>query len=270
LIVLFMDRSWSDPSKEPSNPKNRAHLPAYLGDGIVDHPTYGHIAAIWTKDVMDRLILLDAAMAKRFDDEPLFEGMRYEEITPGLTPGKKGVPATYQVGIMINEWEQLITASRWHWKRTNVFLNTNTLGGITGPLKLIEKAWRTGVGVGGPDVIPPGAGDYQIAGDRVIQKRPDLKRKDIPEQFLRDYRGEIPISHSVQTSSLGGKEGTFSPKKLADYAIGQMGDTHMSWVVAPSNVKVNWKKDILPYLTNAPRETVQTCPKKYTVGCVTE
>jgi hypothetical protein len=270
LIVLFMDRSWSDPSKEPSNPKNKAHLPAYLGSGIVDHPEYGHFAAIWTPQVMDRLILLDAAMAKRFDDEPLFEGMRYEEITAGLTAGKVGVPKEFSVAGMIHQWERFITAARWNWKSTNVFLNTNTLGGITGPLTLIEKAWHVGLGVGGPDVIPPGAHDYQIAGDRVIQNRPDAKRKDNRDRFRRDYRGEIPISHSVQTSSLGGKEGTFTPKQLADYAIGQMGDTHMSWVVAPSNVKINWRSHILPYLKDSPRSTVQACPRKYTVGCVTE
>jgi hypothetical protein len=268
LIALIMDRSWSDPSKEPSNPKNRAHLPAYLGSGIVDHPTYGHNAALWRPEVMERLMKLDEALGKRFDSEPLFEGVRYEEITPGLTVGNPGVPRDYNVNTMIGQWLRFTTATRWHWHRTNVFLNTNTLGGVKGPLEVIKHAWQIGVGVGGPDVLPPGAADYQIAGDRVIQMRPDKSRKDPTHLFIRDYRGEIPIAHSVQTPELGGKEGTFYPKQLADYAITQVGTTHMSWVVAPSTVRVNWSKHILPYLKDKPRQTMQDCPKKYSVGCV--
>lgn len=261
LIVLVMDRSWSGPSTK--------HLPAYLGSGIMKHPLYGVNAAIWRPEVMERLIALDWAMALTFDQEPLFEGVRYEEITPGMTPGATGVPKDFTVPNMVREWKRLAVESKRHWKRTNVFFNTNSLGGVSGPLEIIEAAWREGVGVGGPDVIPPGANDYQLHGDRVIARNPSAAKKDKASQFVRDYRGEIPIAYSVQTPELGGKEGTFYPQQLADYALGQQRATHMSWVVAPSTVKVNWRNHILPYLSANPRPTVQSCPKRY-VGCVTE
>lgn len=265
LIVLFMDRSWSGDSS--------AHLPAYLANesgtkGIYNHPVYGVAASIWKEPIMDRLIALNVALAEKFDKEPLFEGMRFEEITPGMTPGDSGVPADYTVPDMIRQWNRLATAAKQAWKQTNVFLNTNSLGGVEGPLEIIEHAYKVGgVGVGGPDVLPPGAGDYQIAGDRVIARKPNSAKGDNAAAFVRDYRGELPISHSVQTPELGGKEGTFNPQQLADYAILQQGETHMSWVVAPSTVKINWQGAILPYLKASPRPTVQSCPKRYTGGC---
>lgn len=265
LIVLFMDRSWSGNSS--------AHLPAYLANeagtnGVFNHPIYGVGASIWKDSIMDRMIALSAALAARFDREPLFEGMRFEEITPGMTPGKAGVPGDYAVLDMIRQWNRLATAAKAQWKRTNVFLNTNTLGGVAGPLEIIEHAWQVGgVGVGGPDVLPPGAGDYQIAGDRVIARTPSSRKGDNAAAFVRDYRGELPIAHSVQTPELGGKEGAFRPQQLADYSVLQVGSTHMSWVVAPPSVKINWKNDILPYLAGSPRPTVQACPKRYADGC---
>jgi hypothetical protein len=267
LILLLMDRSWSGTST--------AHLPAYLlsesgTKGIYTHPVYGPAASTWREPIMDRLIALNAALAAKFDSEPLFEGMRFEEITPGMTPGDSGVPGDYTVPDMIRQWNRLATAAKLQWKRTNVFLNTNTLGGAAGPLEIIEHAYKIGgVGVGGPDVLPPGAGDYQIAGDRVIARRPNAAKGDNAAAFLRDYRGQLPVAHSVQTPELGGKEGTFMPTQLADYAILQVGNTHMSWVVAPSTVKINWKGHILPYLSAKPRQTLQSCPKRYVSGCTT-
>jgi hypothetical protein len=269
LILLLMDRSWG---KNTST----AHLPVYLSNelgvnGIVDNPIEGICAAIWIDKIMDRMIALDAALAEEFDDEPLFEGIRFEEITPGMTPGAAGVPQEYTVSTMVAQWKRLATAARKHWRNTNVFLNTNTLGGISGPLEIIEHAYQVGgIGVGGPDVLPPGADDYQIAGDRVITRSPNTVKGDKTALFLRDYRGQLPICHSVQTPELGGKEGAFTPQQLADYGIGQAGDTHMSWVVAPSTVQINWKTHILPYLSGNPRPTVQACPKRYVDGCVTK
>jgi hypothetical protein len=269
LIVLLMDRTWAG--------TDTSALPAYLAtepnsnNGIVVKPdNEGVIARIWNEAVMDRLIALSEAMAAEFDNEPLFEGIRFEEITPSMSPGGAGVPADYNVAAMTTQWKRLATSSRQHWQRTNVFFNTNTLGGVTGPLQIIEHGYQIGgLGVGAPDVIPPGASDYQMAGERVVTRSPDISRGDNPDKFIRDYRGKLPIMHSVQTPSLGGKEGTFKPVELADYIILQVGATHLSWVVAPSNVPINWADYIRPYLAASPRSTVQACPATYTVGCDT-
>lgn len=270
LVVLLMDRSWAGTST--------AALPGYLAtepnsnNGIVLKPNNaGVIARIWNAAVMDRMIALSAALAAEFDDEPLFEGLRFEEITPGMSPGATGVPTDYTVAALISQWTRLATASRQHWSRTNVFFNTNTLGGITGPLKIIEHGYQIGgIGAGGPDVLPPGADDHKISGDRVITRTPDTTRGDDPAKFIRDYRGRVPIFHSVQTPALGGKEGTFMPAELADYAILGAGDTHLAWVMAPSTVTINWSSHIRPYLAGNPRPTVQSCPTSYANGCATE
>lgn len=269
LIPLLMERTWSG--------ADTSCLPGYLStepgsnNGIVFRPNNeGVIARLWNPVVMDRMIALSAAMAEEFDDEPLFEALRFEEITPSLSPGGAGVPSDFTVSAMIAQWKRLATASRQHWKRTNVFFNTNTLGGVSGPLQIIEHAYQVGgIGVGGPDVIPPAANDYQIAGDRVVTRNPDTGKGDNPAQFVRDYRGRLPIVHSVQTPQLGGKEGTFTPDVLADYAVMRVGVTHLSWVVAPANVTINWSEHIRPYLQGSPRSTVQTCPTTYSVGCDT-
>ena len=267
LIPLIMDRSWSGTSA--------SSLPAYLasesggsGGWTVKLPSGGVIANIWLAPIMDRLIALSAAMAAEYDDEPLFEGIRFEEITPGYTAGPG-----YSYAAMITQWKRLATACRSQWASTNVFFNTNTLGGVTGPLQIIEHGYPLGVSAGGPDVIPPpayntppgeGGGDYQIAGDRAYTQNPDLAKGDNPALFLRDYRTLIPCMNSVQTPSLGGKEGTFYPADLAQYACTDMRVTHMSWVVAPSNVTVNWAAHIRPYLAGSPLATLQTFPSSLT------
>lgn len=266
LIVMLVERSWSGSSS--------AFLPAYLSSeggvkGWISHPAGGVFAALWRQPIMDRVIALNAALAARFDNEPLFEGMRFAETTMGMNAGGSGVPSDYNVYTMAAQWTRLSTAARQYWKRTNVFFNANSLNGTVYMLDLIEHGWQIGgVGGGGPDVLPPGAWDYQVPGDRVIARKPNTSKGDNAAAFVRDYRGQIPVSHSVQTPELGGKEGTFYPAQLADYAITQVGETHMSWCVAPTTVKVNWKNHILPYLRSGPRQTNQSCPKAYKNGCV--
>ncbi len=269
LIPLLMDRA--------KGSGTGTALPRYLAtepgsnNGIVMRPgNNGVIARLWNSAVMDREIALSAAMAAEFDDEPLFEGLRFPEITAGMTPGADGVPSDYTIENMISQYKRLATAARQHWKHTNVFMNTNSLGGEYGPLQIIEHNYQIGgVGAGGPDVLPPAANDHQLAGDRVIARSPDRSKGDDPAKFLRDYRGTIPVLHSVQTPELGGKEGTFLPAELADYIILHVGETHMSWVMAPSSVKINWASYIKPYLAGNPRPTNQACPTRYAAGCDT-
>ena len=207
LVPLIMDRSWSGTST--------SHLPSYLatepggsGGWTVKLPSSGVIANIWLAAIMDREIALSAALASAYDSEPLFEGIRFEEITPSYTGG-----TGYSNAAMIAQWKRLATAARGQWTKTNVFFNANTLGGVTGPLQIIEHNYGVGVSCGGPDVIPPpayatppgnGGADYQIGGDRVYTQNPDVAKGDNPALFLRDYRTLIPCMNSVQTPSLGG------------------------------------------------------------------
>jgi hypothetical protein len=167
---------------------------------------------------------------------------------------------------MITQWRRLYAAFQATSQHTMMGSATNTLGGVTGPLNLVEYAYQNApmVAVGGPDIIPPGANDYQIGGDRVWMQNPSTAKGDNPALFLRDYRGTIPCRQGVQTPSLGGKEGTFYPAALAEYGCTTLRITHFTWVVAPTNVTVNWNNHIYPYLQGTPLATETDFPSRLT------
>jgi hypothetical protein len=162
---------------------------------------------------------------------------------------------------MATQWNRLADAAVAAWPHTNVFFNTNSLGGETQAKIVIDHAYQVGVGVGGPDVLPPN--HPGTPGDRIIRGAATN-----PPQF--DYRGTIPIRYSVQTPELGGHEGTWFPPDLANHAILTQGTTHMSWVRAPADVTVNWANHILPYLQGSPLPTVSACPSQYAGLCNTQ
>jgi hypothetical protein len=215
---------------------------------------------------MDRLIALVTALLAEYDDEPLLEIIQLEEITPG---GASTNGYLYSTSAMITQWRRLFLAAHTASQHTLCAVATNTLGGVTGPLNLIEYAYQSApmVAVGGPDIIPPGAADYQIAGDRVFMRNPDTSRGDNPSLFIRDYRGTIACREGVQTPSLGGKEGTFYPAELAAYGCTTLGITHFTWVIAPTATNiVNWENHIYPYLQGSPLSTASTFPSRLTAA----
>jgi hypothetical protein len=191
------------------------------------------LSTLWKPAVMDRYIKLHQKLAARFNDEPYFEGIATEEVTPGINPGSAGSGFDHRSQIS-DQWIRFMAAAREAWTQTNVFVYTNSLVGELD--KIIDAAAKLGVGVGGPDLIPR----QPMQGDKIIMG------------LLggRDYRGVTPIGFAVQTPELCGKEGCNLPLDMYNYAVGQLGANYIFWVRhdASKGAAYSWKDGMLPLI----------------------
>ena len=161
LMVVIDDRAFS---KYDSTRMDaiRSILPEYLftpayNGGYVTGEGSGNLglgARIWEKPVMDRLIALSQALAKRYDKHPLFEMVGFNETTWGIPGSGLDRDAYYA---QLQRW---FDASKKAWAHTQLRLNANYLGPDATMRSLIDYTIKGGgVAVGGPDP--------EIAGRRV-------------------------------------------------------------------------------------------------------
>lgn len=257
LVIQVLDRSWSGSSAA-------GRLPAYLGSGsefrggwYVKPRKAGVVARLWEPAVMDRLIALYRALGARYDGEVLVEGIATEETTPAISPGPPA-PSAYTVPALAAQWKRLVTAARAAWPTTNVFVYTNFLQSeLRG---IVDHCDQHAVGVGGPDVLPP---PHRGAdGDRIIRGLVGGV----------DYRGQLPIGYAVQSPSLCGKEGCFTPEELYDHAQYTLGVTHLFWVRLGTardrpGYSVSWNRGVLPTIRGQRGRTNSACPTAYAGRC---
>jgi hypothetical protein len=87
-----------------------------------------------------------------------------------------------------------------------------------------------------------------------------------------DYRGQLPIGYAVQSPSLCGKEGCFTPDELYDHAQHTLGATHLFWVRLgterdTATRKVSWNHGVLPTIREQRGRTNEACPTAYAGRC---
>jgi hypothetical protein len=280
LIIGIWDRDFSGNTPDGVLPPYLATEPNGDGGYLVKGNSTGIVARVWVQAIMDREIALHNALAARFNNEVLVEGMNSEECTPGISPGGATTPPSYSSSAMITQWKRFIDAAAANWTKTNVFIFCNSLNAAAGPHQLIEYAYQKKLGMGGPDVLPPP--HEGTPGDRVFRAEPKFVGEFTP---IRDYRTLMPAYNEVQSPELGGKEGTFGgttaaqrPLFLSTFAggtgPGQGGQTHMGFLLKEFDVQpgpnVNWGAHIKPYLDGSPVPMVTTCPAVYAGNCDTD
>jgi hypothetical protein len=144
LMLVISERSFGT-YNETRMDAIKAILPEY----IVTAPEYGYAfgdgsgglglaAKIWQQPTMDRLIALSQALAKRYDNHPLFEMVGFDETTFGL-PGSGFDLAAYQAQL-----ERWFEASSKVWKHTQLRLNANFSGSDAKMRALIESTTKRG------------------------------------------------------------------------------------------------------------------------------
>ena len=263
LIIQIRERTYSG-SPDPSGV-----IPDYI---LSDPEFHGGFAVkdiggagkggvtpfLWEQPVMDRLIALNQALAKRFDTEPSFEGVWLTDETFG---GFKAPPPGYSRAALAAQIKRQMTAARDAWPHTNIFVGTN---GLVGEIQgIIQHAYETKCGVGGPDVLV----NRRKEGDLIIQ--------GIVGGV--DYRGKTPIGYAVESGNLGhprvcGKEDCL-PSKLYDHAVNTLGATHIFWLQMDTKrdtatEKYSWNAGILPAIRAKKGITNPACPSNYRGACV--
>lgn len=104
--------------------------------------------------------------------------------------------------------------------------------------------------VGGPDVIPK----QQIQADRLYMGGAG-----------KDYRGIMPWVAEVQSPSLGGHEGTFTPQQLYDSGMARQ-PSHFVWYrnTWSGGAEQKWDTGILPFIKKVGGATKTSCPASLT------
>lgn len=254
LVVQLMDRKFGTNDPHGIVPEYLLNDPQYSGG--VAATKNGYAARIWNKSVMDRLIALNQALAKRFDKEPYFEGITIGETTPGF--GSQTWPSDYSRAELAKQLKRLMTAARSAWQRTNLFVYTNYLvGEIDG---LIAHASDTGCGVGGPDVTPraPSAGARIIMGI----------------DGGRSYIGKTPLAFAIQSGELCGKEGCNLPRDLYKFAVNDLGANYLFWLrfgtaKDTADEKYSFREGMLPVIRANGGKINTACPLNYRGACST-
>lgn len=159
----------------------------------------------WLPRVMDRYLLLLAALGQRFDADPDFAGFVHTETAmSGKGPGFEDFDAAAYDAQM----RRLVVASRQALPRTPVieYGNWYPYRGSQGLTDLAKLAREQGVGWGGPDLLP----------GNTIWGYP----------ILRANAGQMPLALSAQWASYDGKS---TAQQLLDLAIGEMKLNFVFW-----------------------------------------
>jgi hypothetical protein len=255
LILQILDRKFDTNDPRGIVPEYLLTDPEY--NGGVARTKNGYTARLWNKNVMDRLIALNKALAKRFDEEPYFEGITSAETTPGF--GSQSWPEDYSRAALAAQLKRMMAAARGSWQKTNVFIYTNYL--VDELPGLIAYAHETGCGVGGPDVTPKAPS----AGARII----------MGIDGGRSYIGKTPVAFAIQSGELCGKEGCNRPSDLYKFAVNDLGVNYLFWLrfgTAKDTAadKYSWRDGMLPVIRANGGRINAACPANYRGACATD
>jgi len=263
LMLVINERLFGeyDPSRIDSILPAYLFTSAYNGGYVTGADGSGGLslsARIWEKPTMDRLIALSQALAKRYDNHPLFEMVGFQETTFGL-PGSGFNLAAYHA--QLNRW---FDASKKAWAHTQLRLNANFGGSDATMRALIDHSIIGGVvAIGGPDPELP---------------LPSITRRIQANQVFRgdtgggrDLRGVVAWVGEQQGLGLG-RRYTQTPELLFDYQYNTMRANYMIWQHNDylGGDEQKWDTGILPFIRSINGKIRTECPTAYRNRCVTD
>jgi len=245
LVVRVMDRRFGGTSKTGIVPSYLLSDPTYKG-GVALLASSGYVSRLWEPAVMDRLIALYRALGARYDADPYVEGFATEETSISLA---SPTPSGYSTTALFNQYLRFAASARQTMLRSNLFMGTNFVKSDEQMAVLIQALFEAHVAPGGPSTVP----NKLTQAQRVWTGATGA-----------DYRGLIAIGPGIEAAVFGGKNGSFTPKQIGDFAYKTLGVTHLFWVrnTFTGTAAQKWSTGILPYLrTNPPTRTA--CPSSY-------
>lgn len=252
LVLNLHERKFSSASPNGIVPNYILSDGAYNG-GVAETKN-GFVARLWEPAVMDRFIALWQALGKKYDAEPYLEAMTTAETTLGF--GSVTPPSSYTKEGMHVQWRRLISAARAAAPRTNIVLNTNSLGTDEQMQATIDYVMGQRAAVGGPDILP----------GEILQSQ----RIWTGKVGGVDYRGKVAIIHSMDAAGLGGGQGNYTPKEVVDFAYSTLKVNYLMWArnTWAGTTAQQWNSGILPVIRAHPT-LHSTCPTSYQ-SCMTD
>lgn len=218
--------------------------PAYHGGVIRFRNSRGSQARLWEPAILERFNKLIAALGRRFDKEPYFEGIEFVETAADVDPAEANTtPTDY-----INALKCRLRAAKQAFPTTVVLQEINWLPGNDREqmADFFRFCRAAGVGIGGPDLIP----------DR--QRAPQRPR--IPAyEFFPQYAGQLPLASDVQEPQYLGHVGnkilgTLTPEGIYEMGVNTLKLDYFFWAVCDGkNQNFTFSHDVLPYLKRVRR-----------------
>jgi hypothetical protein len=208
----------------------------------------GITTRIWQQATMDRLIAANRALAAVFDKESHFELVTSGETSVAVTAGTDG----FSNDALTAQLKRLATQGRALWPHTAFRISTNYLGNDSMMNGLISHMAQNNLTIGGPDVIPT----ETIQANAVVNGL----------RGALDLRGRIAIAAEVQSPSLGGHEGTWTPRQLYDFAMNELRPQYFVWYrnTWSGGAAQKWSTGILPFIRSINGAVYSTsCPTNY-------
>lgn len=196
-------------------------------------------AMVWKPWVTDRLNALIVALGKRFDGEANFEALILPETSSGLGTELES-RHNYSVSAYVKQTERTWAAAREAFPRSVIIQHANFLiGGDSVMRNFMESAYRHGIGIGGPDLMP--------------------NRHTLASQFFADYAGKMPLQIENQR---GDRVGGSSVDRAYRYAVTEPKGLHANYLVWHTvyDSPWHWTGDILPVVKKYQGKTNAGCP----------
>lgn len=199
---------------------------------------------VWQQPVMDRYIALVKALAARYEPHPNFEMLQTEETALSVKQGLDG----YYLKDYGAQLQKMLVVARDAWPTTQLRLSINFYGSDADTLEMLKQCDRLDVAVGGPDVIP----DQTIQANRVYEA---------------NLLGKMVWVSEIQSPSLGGHEGTFTPQQLYDSAMKQR-PAYIVWLrnTWSGGAAQKWDTGILPFIRSVSGKVESVCPTNVVCG----
>lgn len=209
------------------------------------------MAKIWNPNILIRFNKLIHALGKRFDGDPAFEGINFEETAIGIDRQKA---RGFSQPKYLDSLKQRIYAAKQAFPHSVVIQYVNYLP--RNDLEtLIRFCYETGVGIGGPDLVP------DIG-------RHKHKARILAYSYYPSYADKMPFGMAVQTPNFTRKKGIFTLDAFWDMGIRTLKLNYIFW----SSVEEKWfthsfSKDIVPYIEKKSGKINTGCPENIAPCC---
>lgn len=206
------------------------------------------MALMWRPEVADRYIRLMQALARRYDSEPLVEGVIFEESAVSLHDPVQRIAVKYSEAAYLEQLQRIWQSTRAAFAHKIVLPQLNFTGGGGQRMReLFDFLLGIGAGVTGPDMAP------------------DWHTHASP--LYADYAGRMPLAMENQYTVLKRHidEGA-TPQVLYDWAVKRADGLRVNYIFW-NRGDAKWpgpgwdfKRDLIPMLDRNQWQINRDCP----------